>query len=106
MSRAISACNLASPRSNCGSESCFISSRVNTASVTAFAGAFLLLTHFKLLYEDWRGLVISFFALVWIANAYMAAFANIRLDIHERVQIQAKDLDVQSKAQELKGRAA
>jgi hypothetical protein len=71
------------------------------------AAALLLLTQFKLLYEDWRGYVISFFALVWIANIYMAGFANVRLDIHhERVPIKSKDLDVESKTQELKGRAA
>src|SRR5579875_2465873 len=31
----------------------------------------LLLTHCKMLYDGWRGYVISEFALVWIANIYM-----------------------------------
>src|ERR1700742_1622660 len=46
--------------------------------VTAF---FLLLTHFQMLYQGWRGFVISEFALVWIANVYMGAFNRLRLEI-------------------------
>ena len=46
--------------------------------VTAF---FLFLTDYKLLMEDWRGYVISGFALVWIANVYMGIFALIRQSI-------------------------
>jgi hypothetical protein len=56
--------------------------------VTAF---FLLLTHFTLLYDDWRGYIISEFALVWLANIHMSIFNRLRLDIkHEKVAI-AKD---------------
>jgi hypothetical protein len=42
---------------------------------------FLLLTHFQMLYQGWRGFVISEFALVWIANVYMGAFNHLRLEI-------------------------
>jgi hypothetical protein len=63
---------------------------------------FLAITRFKLLYPDWRGYLISFFALVWVANVYMGIFANLRLDIsHERIEIKSKDLDVQSKEEEM-----
>ena len=49
---------------------------------------FLLLTRFKLLFDDWRGYLIGGFALVWIANIYMALFAHIRLDVKkERTEI-------------------
>jgi hypothetical protein len=68
------------------------------------AAGILLLTHFKLLYSDFRGYVISLFALVWVANLYMAVFANLRLDIHhERVEIQSKGLDVKTKEERLNG---
>lgn len=40
---------------------------------------FLLLTGYQLLLNDWRGYIISFFALVWIANVYMSLFATIRI---------------------------
>jgi hypothetical protein len=58
--------------------------------------AFLLLTRFTLLYDDWRGYVISEFALVWLANIHMSIFNRLRLDIkHEKVAI-AKDEQDQS----------
>ena len=49
---------------------------------------FLALTRFKLLFPDWRGYIISGFALVWVANQYMSLYAHLRLDIRrERVEI-------------------
>jgi hypothetical protein len=64
----------------------------------------LAITHFRLLYPDWRGYMVSLFALVWIANLYMAVFANLRLDIrHERIEIKSKDLDLQSKERQMQG---
>ncbi len=44
--------------------------------VTAF---FLVITGYKLLFNDWRGVLIALFALVWIANVYMSIFAFIRV---------------------------
>jgi hypothetical protein len=65
------------------------------------AAVFLLITHFKLVYPDWRGYLVSLFALVWVSNVYMAGFANLRLDVHhERLEIKAKDMDLQSKAEQ------
>ncbi len=53
---------------------------------------FLYITRFQLLYEDWRGYLISLFALVWVANVYMGLFGRLRLDIRkERVEIAAKE---------------
>jgi hypothetical protein len=53
--------------------------------VTAF---FLVITRFTLLYDGWRGYLVSWFALVWVANVYMSAFNRLRLEIkHENVQI-------------------
>jgi hypothetical protein len=43
--------------------------------------AFLLLTRFRLLLDDWRGYILSFFALVFIANAYMNLYNRLRVDI-------------------------
>lgn len=54
--------------------------------------AFLILTRFKLLLDDWRGYLIAFFALVWVANVYMNIYARVRLDIkRERVEIEAQE---------------
>lgn len=71
------------------------------------AAVFLLITRFKLLFPDWRGYLISLFALVWVSNVYMAVFANLRLDIrHEGLEIKSKDLDLQSKTEDLKSEKA
>ena len=49
---------------------------------------FLIITQFQLLYTGWRGYLIAWFALVWIANIYMSAFNRLRLEIkHENVEI-------------------
>jgi len=41
----------------------------------------LIITKFQLLFDDWRGFLISGFALVWIANIYMSLYAMIKVDI-------------------------
>jgi len=59
------------------------------------AAAFLILTRFKLLYDDWRGYLIALFALVWVANQYMSVYNHLRLDIkHEQIEIHAKQKDL------------
>lgn len=61
--------------------------------VTAF---FLVITHYKLLYDDWRGYLIGGFALVWIANQYMSFYAHVRLDIRkDRIEIKHVEKQVQ-----------
>jgi hypothetical protein len=53
---------------------------------------FLVLTRYRLLLDDWRGYVISLFALVGIANVYMSAFGRLRLDLRsERLEVAAKE---------------
>ena len=48
----------------------------------------LWIFRFQLLYAGWRGYLIGWFALVWIANVYMSLFNRLRLDIkHENVAI-------------------
>ncbi|MEO6909606.1 MAG: hypothetical protein ABI158_01610 [Edaphobacter sp.] len=52
------------------------------------AAFFLIITQFQMLYSGWRGYLVAWFALVWIANIYMSLFNRIRLDIkHENVAI-------------------
>jgi hypothetical protein len=52
---------------------------------------FLALTGFRLLLQDWRGLVLAWFALVWVANVYMGIFGRLRLDIKSQRLDIAKD---------------
>jgi hypothetical protein len=56
------------------------------------AAGILLLTGYKLLIPDWRGLILALFSLVWIANIYMSIYGRLRLDIrHEQVAIKADE---------------
>lgn len=56
------------------------------------AAGMLLLTQFTLLYTDWRGYLISWFALVWVANHFMSVFGRLRLGIRsERLEIGLKE---------------
>jgi len=57
---------------------------------------FLIITRYKLLYDDWRGYLIAGFALVWIANQYMSIYAHVRLDIRkDRIEIKHVEKQVQ-----------
>jgi hypothetical protein len=43
---------------------------------------------FQVLYAGWRGYLVAWFALVWVANVYMSVFNLLRLDIkQENVEI-------------------
>ena len=42
---------------------------------------FIFFTEFRMLMPDWKGYIIAFFAVVWIANVYMSLFALIRIDL-------------------------
>ena len=58
---------------------------------------FAAITRYKLLYPDWRGYLIGFFALVWISNQYMSLYGHLRLDIRmEGVEIKEKEQAVKA----------
>lgn len=61
------------------------------------AAAFLIIARFKLLYPDWRGYLIAWFSLVWIANQYMSVYNRLRLDIKvEKLEGEIKEEEAQS----------
>jgi hypothetical protein len=63
---------------------------------------FLFITHYKLLFPDWRGYLIAGFALVWIANQYMSIYASLRLDIRkDRVEIKHVEKKVEQLEEQL-----
>jgi hypothetical protein len=45
------------------------------------AAFFLFFTRYRLLLDDWRGYVLAWFAVVWVANAYMNLFARLRVEL-------------------------
>jgi len=58
------------------------------------AALFIAITGYTLLFQGWRGYLIAWLSLVWIANTYMSLFGRLRLDIkHEHIEIAAKEAD-------------
>lgn len=43
----------------------------------------LLVTGFRVYYDDWRGYLLTFFALPWLANLYMNIYHRLRVDIRK-----------------------
>lgn len=66
---------------------------------------FIWIARFRLLYPDWRGYLIAFFSVVWIANNYMSIYNRLRLDIKtERLEGEIKEEEAASKKRENRGR--
>jgi hypothetical protein len=60
---------------------------------------------FKLLFPDWRGYVISFFSLVFVANAYLNLYARLRVDItSEKKAIEVKETEIEAAKKEIQAK--
>ncbi|MEP6764403.1 MAG: hypothetical protein ABJB66_08845 [Gemmatimonadaceae bacterium] len=58
------------------------------------AATVVIVSHYRLLVDDWRGFVAAVFVLVWVANFQMAAFARLRLEVKlDRIEIDEKTDD-------------
>ena len=58
----------------------------------------LLVTGFKLLFEDWRGYLVAFFLLPWIANQWMSLYRMLRVDIkHENLLAEKVEIEKSKK---------
>ena len=58
--------------------------------------AMLVITNYQLLFNDWRGYLISGFALVFVANVYMSLFALLRGDL-KKVKLEAENEEARKK---------
>jgi len=68
------------------------------------SAGFLVVTRFTLLLPGWRGYLIAWLALVWVANQYMSLFNRLRLDIKdETITIAAKTEHAGADASDPKG---
>ncbi|HEX3130180.1 MAG TPA: hypothetical protein VH394_22790 [Thermoanaerobaculia bacterium] len=53
---------------------------------------FLFLTRYKLLLDDWRGYIISAFAVVAVANLYISSFGRLRQEVKsEKLEAKTKE---------------
>ncbi len=67
---------------------------------------FLIITRYHLLYNDWRGYIIAFFALVWIANIYMSIFAFVRVGMKKgNIEAKIKETELQECEENASGNA-
>jgi len=58
----------------------------------------LVLTGFRLLIDDWRGWVIAFFIIPWIANQWMSLYRRLRVDVkHENVLAELAEKELQER---------
>ena len=70
-------------------------------------GFFLIVTGYKLLYEDWRGYLIAFFSLPFIANIYLGIFGHLKLGVkRERAEIKTLQEETEIKQIEKASRQA
>lgn len=52
----------------------------------------LAVSHFTLLFDDWRGYLVAWLALVWVANHLISIYGRLRLGIRsERLEIGLKE---------------
>ena len=55
----------------------------------------MFLTGFHLLLDDWRGYLIGWFALVWIANIYMSLYGFARVGMkREKIVADIKEVEL------------
>ena len=57
---------------------------------------FLIVTRFRLLLDDWRGYILAFFALIFVANSYLSLYARLRVEItSEKKEIEKKEKEIE-----------
>ena len=62
---------------------------------------FVIVTGYRLLLDDWRGLLIAWLSVVGLANVYMSLFGRLRVDIKaERLDIVSKEQDLEPTSRE------
>ncbi|WP_313500515.1 hypothetical protein [Kaistella carnis] len=67
---------------------------------------FLIITKYRIFFEDWRGYLISFFALVFIANFYMTIFGLLRQNLKaEKIEAKLKDNEWHEVKEEIEAKA-
>jgi len=55
----------------------------------------LAITGFKLVYDDWRGYLVSFFVLPWLANQWMSIYRRLRVSIkHENAEAETAKIEL------------
>ncbi len=57
---------------------------------------FMFLCGYHLLFLDWRGYLLAFFSLVFVANAYLNLYSRLRVDITaQKVETKVKEKEIE-----------
>ena len=58
----------------------------------------LIITRYRLLYSDWRGYLVSLFALVYVASFYIGLLGLVKLEVNkDRAEIKAIEAAAKTK---------
>jgi hypothetical protein len=52
----------------------------------------LVLSGFRLLIDDWRGYILAFFVIAWLANQWMSLYRRLRVEI-KHTNVKAKEVE-------------
>jgi len=64
--------------------------------------AVLLVTHYRLMYDGWKGYLVAFFSLVFVANAYLNLYSRLRVDItSEKKEIEVKEKTIEARDKQI-----
>ena len=59
--------------------------------------AMLIITNYTLIFDGWRGYLISGFSIVWMANVYMSLYHLVRIDLKKNKIIAEKEEIIKEK---------
>lgn len=63
---------------------------------------FIIVTGFRMLYDNWVGFIVAFFSVVWIANIYMSLYGRIRVEMKtESIEAKLKEAEYDECKEEL-----
>jgi hypothetical protein len=58
----------------------------------------LLVTGYQLYYDDWRGYLMAFFAIPWVANVYMNIYHRLRVEIRKSKAVADQEEEAANRA--------
>jgi len=62
----------------------------------------LLVTRYHLMYDGWKGYLVAFFSLVFVANSYMNLYSRLRVDItSEKKEIEVKEKTIEARDKQI-----
>ena len=62
----------------------------------------LLVTRYHLMYDGWKGSLVAFFSLVFVANSYMNLYSRLRVDItSEKKEIEVKEKTIEARDKQI-----